>query len=161
MIFVKTPEGQQALKERHGAAAALAPRQRTAFILFDGKRSVDEVLAATAAMGITAQDVQAMVDGGLLAPSEDGGSVVPQAAGAPEHAAAHEQAGAGPSNMERYQQAYQIAIQLTAGLGLRGFRLNLAVEGASGFEQLAELAPRIRDAVGEAKYASLQKALFD
>ena len=69
--------------------------------------------------------------------------------------------GAEQQRLLRLKTLARNKIQLTAGLGLRGFRLNLAVEGASGFEQLAELAPRIRDAVGEAKYASLQKALFD
>ena len=39
-----------------------------------------------------------------------------------------------------------IATQLTAALGLRGFRLNLAVEGATSYEQLAaQLAPKIRE----------------
>lgn len=40
MILVKTEAGQQVLKDR---SVPLSPRQRTAFILFDGKRSVDEV----------------------------------------------------------------------------------------------------------------------
>ena len=63
MIYVMTQAGQQALKERH---ASLPPRQRSAFILFDGKRTVAQVLEATASMGITAQDVQGMLDQGLL-----------------------------------------------------------------------------------------------
>ena len=46
-------------------------------------------------------------------------------------------------------------------MGLRGFRLNLAVEGTSSFEELAALAPKIREAVGDAKFARLDKALFD
>jgi maltooligosyltrehalose synthase len=45
-------------------------------------------------------------------------------------------------------------------MGLRGFRLNLAVEGTTGYEELAALAPKIRDAVGDAKYARLEQALF-
>jgi len=35
---------------------------------------------------------------------------------------------------ERYAEAYPIATQLTADLGLRGFRLNLAVEAALDYE---------------------------
>jgi len=57
MVLVKTQAGQDALKDRQGG---LTSRQRSAFILFDGKRSTGEVLAATAAMGITQDDVQAM-----------------------------------------------------------------------------------------------------
>ena len=66
----------------------------------------------------------------------------------------------GRSDMERYQAAYLIATELTSGLGLRGFRLNLALEGAGGFDDLAALAPKIREAVGDAKFARLEKALF-
>jgi hypothetical protein len=69
--------------------------------------------------------------------------------------------GSGRSPKERYQAAYPIATELTAALGLRGFRLNLAVEGAGSFEDLAALAPKIREAVGDAKFDRLDKALFE
>jgi hypothetical protein len=62
---------------------------------------------------------------------------------------------------ERYAEAYPIATRLTASLGLRGFRLNLAVEGALNYEQLLEVAPKIRDAVGADKFAPLDSALND
>ena len=171
MVLVKTPAGQEALKHRHGS---LSSRQRSAFILFDGKRTTGEILAATAAMGITQDDVQAMIAQGLLAPV---GGQMPAAAASPlagPAAAALAEApatdlgtvaspveGSGRSPMERYQAAYPIATELTAGLGLRGFRLNLAVEGAGSFEDLAVLAPEIREAVGDAKFERLDKALFD
>ena len=74
-------------------------------------------------------------------------------------AAAAPAAASDRSAQQRYQDAYPVATQLTASLGLRGFRLNLAVEGAGSFEKLLELAPKIRDAVGPEKYASLDKAL--
>jgi len=151
MTLAKTSAGQQALKDRHGS---LTPRQRSAFILFDGKRSTEDVLSATAAMGITREDVQAMIDQGLLA-SASGGAAAAEIA---PPAAAGE--GSGRSPKERYQDAYPVATELTAGMGLRGFRLNLAVEGTTGYEELAALAPKIRDAVGDAKYARLEQALF-
>ncbi|NMM82620.1 hypothetical protein B2J86_17110 [Acidovorax sp. SRB_14] len=146
MLLVKTTSGQQALKERHGVLSA---RQRTAFILFDGKRATAEVLAATAAMGITHSDVEAMLEQGLLAPAAGSAAAAPP--GGP---------GSGRSDQDRYQAAYPIAIEITAALGLRGFRLNLAVEGTGGYEALAALAPRIREAVGEAPFARLERALF-
>ena len=146
MQLVKTAQGQQAFKER---SHSLSQRQRSAFLLFDGQRSIDEVLAATAVMGITRDDVQAMVEQGLLAPAA--GQAVAGNAPAP----ASER-----SPRERYQDAYLIATELTGALGLKGFRLNLAVEGASGFDDLVALAPKIREAVGEAKYERLKRALF-
>jgi hypothetical protein len=161
MVLVKTQAGQDAMKDRHGG---LTSRQRSAFILFDGKRTLGEVLAATAAMGITQDDVQAMIEQGLLAPV--GGGVLPAAAvaapaAAPAAAAAEGGSGetARPSQ-QRYKDAYPVATAMTAALGLRGFRLNLAVESASSFEDLAALAPKIKEAVGEAKYEPLRKALF-
>lgn len=178
MILVKTPLGQQALKDRHGD---LTPRQRSAFILFDGKRALEQVLAATAAMGITVADVKTMVDRGLLQLQEGatGSPASLDATAAPGGMAtgpspaievgdgqpalvADAAAPAGArAPMDRYQAAYPIATALTAELGLRGFRLNLAVEGVRGFDELAALAPRIRDAVGDAKFARLQQALYD
>ena len=65
MVLVKTQTGQEVLKDRRGS---LSSRQRSAFILFDGKRSTAEILAATAPMGITQDDVQSMMDQGLLVP---------------------------------------------------------------------------------------------
>jgi len=172
MVLVKTQAGQEALKDRHGS---LSSRQRSAFILFDGKRSTAAILAATAPMGITQGDIQAMIDQGLLEPmgsqgqsSSLGGSGGSDPAAAAPRAAEGEASvgkvpaeGSGRSPMERYQAAYPIAAELTAGLGLRGFRLNLAVEGAGSFEDLATLAPKIREAVGDAKFERLDKALFD
>lgn len=173
MVLVKTQAGQEALKDRRGS---LSSRQRSAFILFDGKRSMGEVLAATAAMGITQDDVQAMIAQGLLAPlSGQPLPVFANAAASPASASADAAEapgtdlgtiaspveGSGRSPKERYQAAYPIATELTAGLGLRGFRLNLAVEGAGSFDDLAALAPKIREAVGDEKFERLDHALFD
>ena len=180
MVLVKTQAGQDALKDRQGG---LTSRQRSAFILFDGKRSTGEVLAATAAMGITQDDVQAMIALGLLEPQSGSGAGAAVAAAAAKGtgqavAAANAVSsasstsyeatvameavqGSGRSDQQRYTDAYPIATELTAGLGLRGFRLNLAVEGAGSFSDLAALAPKIREAVGNAKFARFDKALFD
>lgn len=173
MVLVKTLAGQQALKDRRGS---LSSRQRSAFILFDGKRSTAEILSATAAMGITQDDIQAMLDQGLLEPVSGSGQAA--AAALASSGSAHLAGGAaaqasdagavaiagegtGRSPKERYQAAYPIATELTAALGLRGFRLNLAVEGTGSFEDLAALAPRIREAVGDEKFERLDQALFD
>jgi hypothetical protein len=159
MVLVKTQAGQEALKDRQGG---LTMRQRSAFILFDGKRPTSEVLAATAAIGITQDDVQSMLEQGLLAPLSNGEVGVPTTNTAFDSTVAMEAPGsAGRSGQQRYKDAYLIATELTASLGLRGFRLNLAVEGTGSFSDLAALAPKIREAVGDAKYARLDKALFD
>jgi len=169
MFLVKTQAGQEALKDRRGS---LSSRQRSAFILFDGKRTTGEILAATAAMGITQDDVQAMIAQGLLTPLGGANAAATAApVSTPDTAVvapatdlgtiASPSEGSGRSPKERYQAAYPIATELTAGLGLRGFRLNLAVEGAGSFDDLAALAPKIREAVGDTKFDRLDKALFD
>ena len=52
--------------------------------------------------------------------------------------------GAGDRTLQQpYRDAYPLATQLTAALGLRGFRLNLAVKSVGNIEQLVELAAKI------------------
>lgn len=170
MIFAKTEVGQQVLKDR---SVQLTPRQRSAFIMFDGKRSLADVLAATKAMGIVAEDVQKLVELGLLAEIASA-NMAPSAPVATSASVAGpsttgEGAGSvalpglagtsGRSAQQRYQDAYPIATRLTASLGLRGFRLNLAVEAAASYEQLLELAPKIGAAVGTEQYGPLERAL--
>ncbi|WP_431132270.1 hypothetical protein [Variovorax paradoxus] len=171
MILVKTEAGQQVLKDR---SVPLSPRQRTAFILFDGKRSVDEVLAGT---GIAREEIDQLVTLGLLGPAAGSSSskaavpakapeapaaspapVAPMPKPKPAEAAAPS---SGRSRQQRYKDAYPIATQLTGALGLKGFRLNLQVEGTTSYEDLAALAPKIRAAVGPEKAAALDKALND
>ncbi|GKT15900.1 hypothetical protein AVHY2522_09770 [Acidovorax sp. SUPP2522] len=162
MLLVKTSSGHLALKDRHGA---LTSRQRSAFILFDGKRTLAQVLAATATMGIGMDDVLAMVGQGLLSlpdgSAPDLQNASPEGVPAPADASGAAPAtGEASSPMERYQAAYPIATEITSSLGLRGFRLNLAVEGARSFDDLAALAPKIRELVGDEKYRRLERALF-
>ena len=172
MILVKTEAGHQVLKDR---SVRLTPRQRSAFILFDGRRSVDEVIGAGA--GVVPEDIDQLVQLGLLAhvdaaagpvvgdvPSVAGGGEFVAQASIPQASPATlpsepQPPGDGRSSQQRYKDAYPIATQLTGSLGLRGFRLNLAVEGSSTCEQLLDLLPKIRAAVGPDKAAALERAL--
>lgn len=173
MIFIKTALGQSALQNR---ALALTPRQRSAFIMFDGKRSVDDVMKATAGLGVTPEDVSHLVSLGVLGPHASTPVSTPVVLGqvpatvpavtanaAPPQAATLAFDANGQPTVHaqvRYSKAYPIAIRLTAALGLRGFRLNLAVEGAGSLDKLKELAPKIREAVGAEKFLELENALY-
>lgn len=157
MTVVKTEMGHRAMKDR---SVPLTPRQRSAFIMFDGKRTIDQVLAATATMGVTQEDIDHMLGMGLLADSELAalaGAEGAQAVEPPSVQSLPPQRQRTPQ--ERYSDAYPLATKITASLGLRGFRLNLAVEAAGSFEQLLALSPRIREVVGEEKFAPLDAAL--
>lgn len=165
MILVKTEAGQRVLKDR---SVVLTPRQRSAFILCDGKRSVVEVLEA--GMGVSREEIDQMIAQGLLALVGEGGAAAAAfpaalAAASPVPAPAPTPAAAAPasgrSDQQRYKDAYPIATQLTGSLGLRGFRLNLSVEGTANYEQLLALLPKIEAAVGADKAAALARALRD
>jgi hypothetical protein len=158
VVLVKTEIGLQVLKDR---SVPLTPRQRSAFILFDGKRTLEDVLAATGSMGVSRADIEQMVALGLLGdPTVRAGApaqpVYPDTMPAP---LVELPAQSSRPPQQRYAEAYPIAIQLTSAMGLRGFRLNLAVEGAGSYEALAALAPKIREAVGPEKFLPLAMAL--
>jgi hypothetical protein len=153
---IKTAPGQAAFKER---SALFSARQRSIFILSDGNKTVEQVLAATAGMGTTQADVDHMLAQGFLtlvapAPATKPAPVaaaVPQApAPASTNALTHQ---------ERYALAMPLATKLTSGLGLFGVRLTLAVERASGYDELLALLPKIKEAVGTKAAQDLERAL--
>ena len=115
MHFVKTSAGQQAFKERH---ADLSPRLRSAFLLFDGQRSLAQVLQAVAGMGVTQDEILALVEREWLAPRDAAeprlgvvAVAVPSVPAAPAAAASStDSAGDGPAQSEpslavRYRMA--------------------------------------------------------
>lgn len=200
MILFKTDKGQQVLKDR---SVRLTPRQRSMFILFDGQRSVAEVLQASQG---APEDVGLMVQLGLLAqpagapavaavaaadaepiieihphsvmpapfsetPAETGTAAaqrvepvfesapVPLVPPVPSPPASADAAPAVLSTQQRFHRAYPIATQLTASLGARGLRLNLAAEAATSLEQLIRLRPKIRAALGAERTAPLDTVL--
>jgi hypothetical protein len=156
MILVKTELGHRVMKDR---SVALTARQRSAFIMIDGRRTVDEILQASQAAGVTPDDIVRLVQTGVA--QEAAANLQAYApTGAGELLPASDPV-RGPlaGLQERFLTARPVASQLTNGLGLRGFRLNLAVEGTRNYEELLALAPKIRDAVGEEKFESLRRAL--
>ena len=52
-----------------------------------------------------------------------------------------------------------LATQITAQLGLRGFRLNLSIESAANLKELIELLPKIQAAAGADHCKELEAAL--
>src|SRR5438128_6798774 len=71
MLIVKTELGHRVMKDR---SVPLTPRQRAAFILFDGKRTLDQVMKATVPVGVTKEDVDKLFELGLVedATTEEG-----------------------------------------------------------------------------------------
>ena len=168
MIYTKTQLGQTVFQNR---SVPLTPRQRAAFIMFDGKRSLGDVMSATTGLGVNAEDVGHLVSLGLLGPVvvpvrapdlptafSDVNAIIDRPLAAPSFSPDGLPT---PAAQAHYSRAYPIATRLTAGLGLRGFRLNLAVEAAGDLDKLKELSPRIKEAVGPVKFLELEHALYD
>ncbi|MBQ0133079.1 MAG: hypothetical protein KBT18_13185 [Comamonas sp.] len=149
-LLVKTASGQQAFKER---SPLLAGKLRSAFLMFDGQRTVFDVLQATQGLGVTLADIEGLLQAQLLQ------EVQPQAS-APAATPTTDAMDSGRAPQERYRDAYPLAVALTGKLGLSGFRLNLSVESCSSYQELAALAPKIKDAVQAKDYAKLEQALF-
>ena len=143
MTLAKTDAGLRMLRDRQ---SGLLPRQRAALILFDGQRSLDEVLAATSLGGVTRADIEHLLELGLVAELTPGTQPF-------------KDSGPGGLDRDRYLQAYGVATAITAELGGKWGNLNLAVEAANNLQELQELAPRIRAAVGPLKFARLEALL--
>ena len=142
-------------------------------------------MKATAGLGVSSEDIDHLVTQGLLAPcnvavqmavvaSVPDGSLDLQAeapstfrakavtAGSYSVTSFPEEYGLSITTaLSNYSRAYPIATRLTASLGLRGFLLNMAVEGATNLAKLQELAPKIKTAIGPEKFMELQSALYD
>ena len=170
MIYVKTELGKTALQDK---SLGLSPKQRSTFIMFDGKRSVSEVLKLTQMLGVSAEDVDRLVSLGLLAQTDEAttkrskveldvtaSTQVVNPATADQSASQNSRPEVVNSDQTQYAKAYPIAVKLTSNLGLRGFRLNLAVESARDLEALKDLAPKIKEAVGVDKFKELENALY-
>lgn len=154
MRYAKTDAGQQAFKARSPLFSA---RQRSAFILIDGVKTRDELLAASAGLGVTGADLDHLLAQGLITAVAGvdllvGGELTGQGAAG---------RGGGRTPQERYAQAYPLAVQLASSLGLRGFTLNLAVEAAADFDGLVALLPRMQKTLGNEACAPLERILFE
>ena len=156
------------MKDRH--AVEITRAQRSALILIDGQRSTGAVLDATSALGVSRSDIDTLAALGLITAAPDSSPTRPPDAPLTDFASSTLAARYGdmtlppvPDDEEervrRYKKAYPLATQITATLGLRGFKLNLAVESAQGFEGLSALLPKIRAAVGDERVAPLKAAL--
>lgn len=131
--------------------------------MFDGEKDDSFIFKALAGMGLKTEDINYLLEAGLI---ELSGSQDPVVASgkAVESLTDFSKASADSlaptlTEQERYQRAYPVATKLTSSLGLRGFRLNLAVESAGSYKDLVALAPKIREAVGDEKFAVLANAL--
>lgn len=147
MIYAKTPAGQQAFTTR---APTLTSKLRIAYLMVDGVRHRTDILTTTAGMGVTMDDLDHLITLGYIE------ALTASASPVVEHRRAdfsHEQ------QTVIFMAAVKQATALTASMGLRGFRLNLAVESAQNLEELEALLPQMMAALGGDAVAPLQRLL--
>jgi len=145
MIYVKTALGRQALKER---SEAMPRKYHFPFLMFDGTRDHVDVLAAEAKAGFTAADIEQMVRLGFIEPLTKTTPTPPTPTATTEQFAATAPISPTVNDAAKFVEAVHLATALTANLGLRGFRLNLAIERAGNLNELRALLPQIETAVG-------------
>lgn len=163
MSVSKTELGIQVMKDR---SVNLSAQQRSALILCDGKRSAEDVVRMTAAVGVTLLDIQALVAHGLVDASESPimatQNTLPKPAAQNEAAASVSQTAAVPASQDGldFGVALNAAITLCSGLGFKGFGLNMSLTTVDSIEKLQKLAPDIRKAAGDFKYKPLHAIIF-
>lgn len=177
VTYKKTEKGNQVLLDK---SVPLPGRQRMLFIMIDGKSSLEKVLASTKGIGITLSDIETLIRLNLIELIDQ--TLPARSDGRPREARellnsqlddARPRKGSLGSSQKasprldqsndhqiRYETAYPIAVSLSASLGIWGFKLNLAVEQAMGYDDLVALLPRLQDAIGKEKCQSLEDALF-
>jgi hypothetical protein len=152
----KTALGLQVMKDR---SVSLSAQQRSALILCDGKRSADEIVRMTAAVGVTLADIQKLEALGLVDIAANVTATAAIVASAPVAAAA-EVAQPGSAEGADLQAALNAAVTLCSNIGFKGFGLNMALTGVDSIEKLQKLAPEIRRAAGDVKYRPLHALIF-
>ncbi|MFM7332151.1 MAG: hypothetical protein ACKO1L_10940 [Brachymonas sp.] len=161
MALKKTAYGLQVMKDR---SVSLTPHQRSALILVDGNRSEADVLKMTVAVGVTVADIEALAQLGLIERDASGSASAPAMSRAPAlETASQASAGAQPAPATDgvdFKIALNAAISFCADLGFKGFGLNMALTGVDSLEKLQKLAPEIRRAAGDKKYAQLHPYIF-
>jgi ribosomal protein L12E/L44/L45/RPP1/RPP2 len=156
----KTALGAQVMKDR---SVPLSAQQRSALILCDGKRSAEEVVKMTSAVGVTLQDMDALAKLGLIdIPTTLSNAAAPAAmpsASGQLSAVASTGAPQADANQD-FAAALNAAITLCSNLGFKGFGLNMALTGVDSLEKLQKLAPEIRRVAGDVKYKALHEQIF-
>lgn len=172
LILKKTDKGMEALRVRD---PALPQRLRPAFIMFDGQKSIEQVMALLPSTGGQLQvleDIKQLLQQGLLEllrpagtnqPLTSASDIVDSLAApvpAPAAAAPAPAAGTISNPGERYILAYAAASQLVSTLGLKGFRLQLQLEKAQGYEGLVATLPKLREVIDAKKLRPIEAILL-
>lgn len=125
-IYDKTVKGREEIASR---CYHLAPRVRSLLVMIDGRQTIEELLPKVAGLGMTAENVQALLDEGfiearIVAREPEPEPVPPMPV----------------TVAEQFRAAYEYYTRnIKPTLGMRGITLQLKVEKAATLDELREL----------------------
>jgi hypothetical protein len=143
--FSKTQPGALALRDQRDTR--LSRRQRAVLILFDGRRSVEDVMKIAASIGVTPADIEALVEMGLIAAADPAPQPVPDRRVDSRAPPWEEQ-----ERTRCYLAAYPVAVGLISKLGLK-------IRAAQDYQGLVEMLPVMRKVFSEEELHPLLTAL--
>ena len=142
MIYIKTELGRRALKER---SEAMPRKYHFPFMMCDSVRDHADILTAEARTGFSFSDIEQMIQLGFIAPLPPKAVAARLDSVTTPVVAVQTMPTQAQANV--FFEASKIATALSANLGLRGFRLNLAVQTASNLADLDALLPQLEKAL--------------
>jgi hypothetical protein len=157
VTVIKTPLGAKVMQDR---SVALSAVQRSALIMFDGRRSVQDVLRTIAGLGATQADIDVLFAEQLISQTNAPVSEANTSA-SPALESAAQSGSSGPSSDDetRFKQALNLAIELVSNTGFKGFSLTLELTGVSSMQRLQALAPEMLRVIGQEKFKPLGELL--
>ncbi|MBI2772178.1 MAG: hypothetical protein HYX47_21345 [Burkholderiales bacterium] len=148
MRLTKTEAGVKAMRDR---SVPLTARQRGAFILCDSRYPKSRVLANARMAGVAESDIDYLIHLGLVAEIADEQELAAERAAEEFH---------NRPPIARFKDAYPMAVRLSGAMGLKGFRLNMAVERCGSYEDLCRVLPALKAAVKPEMLRPLEQALY-
>ncbi|GIZ51233.1 hypothetical protein [Noviherbaspirillum aridicola] len=155
-IYDKTDKGREEIASRR---YGLSSRLRPLLVMIDGKKAANELLDKVAGLGLGADSLAELADGGYIHAIAQPEPAPPPAAPAPAAEPAPAETAA-PDN--RFMAVYQFYNEtIKSMIGLRGYALQLKVEKASSLDELRQLRQPYLDAVQKAKGNETARSLRD
>jgi hypothetical protein len=144
--YAKTQKGVAEIRDR---GKDLRGRMRTMLILVDPSRSVDDLRAQAAQLGVDANFLEMLIDEGYIAVAAAGQGASTAGPGAPSAAELRATAG---DELERFRAAKSFINETVVdALGVRAFMFTLKLERCATRAELAQLLPDYAKAIGKAR----------
>lgn len=169
-IYDKTEKGREEITTRK---YQLASRLRTLLVMIDGKQTATEIMKKVAALGLTEQNLQELLEQDFIIEIALQADAPPNAIESPSPASNSEAAPLAAAKLpesatpamtdaERFQALYNFYNEtIKSAIGLRGYGLQLKVERAGNIDDFRALRQAYVEAVQKAKGPEMARSLSD